>query len=168
MDTGHRVTTLTALIALATAIWPAGTHAQQRPGAEWTAISGERLRQLRGGFSLPSGLVVSFGIERAAYVNGELVASTRLNIPDLARMTSQQAQDLQQLGGPLLIQIGAGNRFDVVDAPATGTIVQNTLDGQHVRALTTINLSVGSLGLFQDLNSLSSLQDALIGAPGGP
>lgn len=131
-------------------------------GPGWVALPGERLAALRGGFELPSGLPVSFGIERVAYVNGTLVASASVNIPDVSRMTPQQAQALQGFGRPLVIQLGGGNHFDVSGALGGGAVFQNTLDGQHVQALTTINVGVGTLGLFQELNSLSALQNALL------
>lgn len=163
------VPVLVSVLAATAACWPGPACAQQRsPGAEWLPLPGERLQQLRGGFDLPSGLVVAFGIERAAYVNGALVANTRLNVPDLTNMTPGQAQQLQHMTRPLVIQTGPGNRFDVAAALGAGTVIQNTLDGQHVRTLTTIDVEVGSLGLFQDLNSLSTLHNALIVAPGGP
>lgn len=141
--------------------------AAARPSAPgWVPLPRERLAAMRGGFELPAGPAVSFGIERAAYVNGALVASTRLSIPDITHMTPQQAQALREFGAPLVIQLGGGNHFDVSHALAGGTVIQNTLDGQHVRTLTTINAGVGTLGAFQDLNSLSALQNALL--IGGP
>lgn len=159
------------LLALTMVVaWCGGAQAQERQplGSEWVPLPGERLQQLRGGFDLPSGLVVSFGIERVAYVGGELVANASLNVPDLARMTPQQAQQLQRFARPLLIQIGAGNRFGTGNALGAGTIIQNTLDGQRVQSLTTVDVGVGSLGMFQDLNSFSALHEALIAAPGSP
>lgn len=153
--------------ALALPAWSGEGGADPDPiGPEWVAVPGERLERMRGGFQLPSGMPVSFGIERVAYVNGALVASASVSISDLGRMTPEQALALRDLGGPLVIQLGGGNHFDVSRAFAGGTVIQNTLDGQHVQALTRINVGVGTLGLYQDLNSLSALQNALLA--GGP
>lgn len=155
------------LAALAFPAWSGGGGADPRPiGPEWVPVPGERLDRMRGGFELPSGMPVSFGIERVAYVNGALVANAALTIPDVGRMTLEQARALRDIRGPLVIQLGGGNHFDVSLGLAGGTLIQNTLDGQHVQALTRINVGVGTLGLFQDLNSLSALQNALLA--GGP
>ncbi|WP_456280783.1 flagellin [Cupriavidus sp. JZ107] len=58
--------------------------------AGWTPVASARLEELRGGFET-GGLQVSFGIERAVYINGNLVVSTSLVIPDVSRITSEQA-----------------------------------------------------------------------------
>ncbi|ALD92226.1 flagellin [Cupriavidus gilardii CR3] len=58
--------------------------------AGWTPVASARLEELRGGFET-AGLQVSFGIERAVYINGNLVVSTSLVIPDVSRITSEQA-----------------------------------------------------------------------------
>ena len=47
--------------------------------AGWVVLGEQRLDEVRGGFIDASGLQVSFGIERAIYLNGELVTTTRLN-----------------------------------------------------------------------------------------
>jgi hypothetical protein len=58
--------------------------------AGWTPVAESRLDALRGGFEA-AGLQVSFGIERAVYINGDLVVSTSLTIPDVSRITAEQA-----------------------------------------------------------------------------
>lgn len=139
--------------------------------AQWAPLATTRLARMRGGFDLPSGLNLSFGIERVVYVNGALVATTSLNIPDIARMTTDQAETLATIGQPMVVQVGAGNTFDpasMINAGAAGLVIQNTLDGQDIRALTTINVSVDTLGMFQDLNSQAALQNALLAVPGAP
>ncbi|MCD9121068.1 flagellin [Cupriavidus sp. UGS-1] len=68
-----------------------GAIAAARSGmAGWTPVASARLEELRGGFET-GGLQVSFGIERAVYINGNLVVSTSLVIPDVSRITSEQA-----------------------------------------------------------------------------
>ncbi len=129
-------------------------------------VAFDRLETSRGGFELPSGLHASFGFERVVYVNGELVASARVSIPDVAAMTPEQAQALAEAQRGQLLQIGAGNRADA--APGGGLVIQNTLDGQDIRATTTLDIGVNTLGLFQDLNAQAAMQDALIAAPGTP
>lgn len=154
------------LAALAMPAW-SGEGAEPQPiGPGWIPVPAERLDRMRGGFELPTGMPVSFGFERVAYVNGTLVANASLSIPDIGRITPGQARALREFGAPLAVQVGGGNHFEVSHALAGGTLIQNTLDGQHVQALTRINVDVGTLGLFQDLNSLSALQNALV--TGGP
>jgi hypothetical protein len=154
-------------LGLGCGAWPVAGHAQEpRFGPEWIALESSRLEALRGGFVMPSGLVLSFGIERAVFVNGELVASTRVDVADVAGMTAEQAQDLADLQGTLLVQVGAGNTLR--HSGHGGVVIQNTLDGQAIRVATALNASVGTLGMFQDLNASAALQAALITAPGTP
>jgi hypothetical protein len=133
--------------------------------ADLVAVPEHQLDEMRGGFDLPSGLVVSFGISRAAFVNGNLVAQTSFNIPDIANMTAQQAQMLANANAGSLIQVGPHNTVQQGALPGlTGAVIQNTLSNQQIQALTTINTSVNSLGAFKAMNFLSTLNSALTGA----
>jgi hypothetical protein len=100
-----RASALSAAITIATtALFPTGAHGA---GSLWSArkaLTDERLDAMRGGFEGANGLQISFGIERAIYVNGELVAVTRLVVNDLSRLLS---------GGPISAQALA-NAFTVV------------------------------------------------------
>ena len=136
-------------------------------GAEWVPVDPARLAQMRGGLSMPSGLSLSFGIERLVYVNGQLVASATLHIPDLARMTAEQAHALAAINEGRVVQIGEGNRIDP-GAGGNALVIQNTLDGQAISALTTLNVGVDTLGMLQELNSYEALHSALITSPGLP
>lgn len=160
---------LAATLALTGVVWPDPAQAAEpfEPlGGDWVPIERERLDGMRGGFIAPSGLALSFGIERVAFVNGELVASSTLRIPDVAKMTPEQAQALAGLSRTQVVQIGEGNV--VQPGSGTGLVIQNTLDGQTISALTTLDVTVNTLGLFQDLNIGATLQDALNGAGGSP
>lgn len=153
------------VLALASSTAAAGGP---RPlGPEWVALSTDRLDRMRGGFSLPSGLVLSFGIERLVFVNGDVVATARVQIPDVSRMTVDQARDLARLRQGMVVQLGDGNTFNPSGA-INGVVIQNGLDGQDIRTLTTLDVGVGSLGLFQHLNANAALQDALNTAAGVP
>ena len=136
-------------------------------GAEWIPMDPARLAEMRGGLVMPSGQALSFGIERLVYVNGELVASANLQIPDLARMTSEQATALAEINQGRVVQIGEGNRIDA-GTGGNALVIQNTLDGQAISALTTLNIGVSTLGTLQDLNSYDALRSALITSPGSP
>jgi hypothetical protein len=163
---------LLALLALSGIGWhdratAAGPQADA-PGAEWAAsmLAPRELDAMRGGFQLPSGLLLSFGIERVAWVNGRMVSYLRIDIPDVARMTRAQARELVQFSQAQLVQVGPGNAFQ--GAGNAGLVIQNTLDGQQIRAQTTLDVGVNTLGLFQALNLGDALRSATIGTPGTP
>lgn len=136
-------------------------------GEEWVPVDPARLADMRGGLMMPSGMVLSFGIERLVYVNGQLVASANLQIPDLGRMTADQASALAAINEGRVVQIGEGNRIDP-GAGGNALVIQNTLDGQTITALTTLNVGVDTLGMLQEMNTYGALHNALIAAPGSP
>jgi hypothetical protein len=157
---------LVALLATAGIGWPDRAPAQALPGPGWIPLAPETLDGLRGGYQLPSGLLLSFGIERAAWVNGELVSYLRVDIPDIANITPAQAQELSKIAQTQLVQVGPGNVFNGIGNG--GLVIQNTLDGQDIRASTTLDVSVNTLGLFQALNAGDALRNAAFTAPGAP
>lgn len=159
---------VTALLALAAVGWPSQGRAAEAGLPEgWTPLDAATLDAMRGGFALPSGLVVSFGFERMAWVDGELVASLRIDIPDIARITPAQARELEQLRHAQVVQVGAGNVFDAAGGGA-GLILQNTLDGVHIRVSTTIDASTNTLGLLQAINFSEALGRSGPAATGTP
>ena len=142
-----------------------GNKPQRRSplGGEVLAMSESSLDGVRGGF-VADGLNVSFGIERAVYVNGILVTTTSLNVSDLGRVTGGRANTAIDTASLGLIQSGAGNSVvpGVVSSSAIGTVVQNTLDGQKIQNVTVVNATVNSLGLLKGINLQSSLRGAVI------
>ncbi|MBN3786715.1 hypothetical protein [Burkholderia sp. Ac-20353] len=135
-----------------------------QPAGGALALSDARLDAMRGGFDLPGGLKVSFGVSRVAFVNGNLVTSTSFNIPDVSQITAQQAQALAAANAGALIQVGPGNAAQPGVLPAlTGAVIQNTLNNQHIQTLTTINTTVNTLPMFKNLNIMSTLNNALLG-----
>ena len=155
-------------LLLAVLLVPSGARGQGGElGAEWQPVDPARLAQMRGGFQMPSGMMLSFGIERVVFLNGELTARIAVQIPDVARITPEQAQALADFNRGMVVQIGDGNRFDPAQV-AGGLVIQNTLDDQDIRTLTRIEVGVDTLGAYQSLNANGALTDALIRAPGGP
>jgi hypothetical protein len=136
-------------------------------GKDWQPIDPGRLAEMRGGLLMPSGTVLSFGIERVVHVNGQLVASVSVRVPDIARIDPEQARAIADFNQGLLVQVGEGNHFDPSDVPG-GVVIQNTLDNQHISTATYIELGAGTLDVFQNLNTATALSDALIRAPGTP
>jgi len=138
--------------------------------AHWpAAVSGQRLDAVRGGFDFGNGLLASFGIARAIYINGNLVASSSVQVPDIGRMTPDQAAALAATAGTVsVIQNGAGNSVDAsaFNQVTAATVIQNSLDNQDIRSLTTINAAVNSQVAFRSLNLQQSLQAGLVGSLG--
>ncbi|WP_266181464.1 hypothetical protein [Dyella humicola] len=129
----------------------------------WTAVSEDTLDDMRGGFDLGNGLVASLGIDRAVYVNGDLVTSTSFNIPDISHITTTQAAALNTaLNSVSLTQVGPNNTFDPGSLGHTtaATVIQNTLNNQNIQSITTINASSNSLNAFRQANFQSALQQA--------
>ncbi|WP_454737074.1 flagellin [Cupriavidus necator] len=107
--------------------------------AGWKPVAQEKLDDMRGGFEVP-GLQVSFGIERAVYLNGALVVATSINIPDVGRITADQAAQLATALGPAIVA-------------NTNAAVNNALAGNPVTAGTQLgadganaSASAGSAG----------------------
>jgi hypothetical protein len=138
------------------------------PAESWRAVSDRRLDVTRGGFDSGNGLLASFGLDRLVYVNGNLVSSSSVQIPDVAHINRQQADALAAASAVNVIQIGAGNSFDPAALRQTmgATVIQNTLDNQNIQSVTRLNATVNNLNLFNSLNLQSSLQSALIDSRG--
>lgn len=132
-------------------------------------VPNARLATVRGGFDLGDGLVASLGIERAVYINGNLVTYSSINIPDIAHITTQQAMTLASaLGTVNVVQNGPGNTFDLstLGQTAGATVIQNTLNNQTIRNLTTLNVSVNALNALRDQGLQQALQSAQVQALG--
>lgn len=147
----------------------------------WWTVGDAPLAELRGGFDLGTGLIVSFGITRAVYINNQLVTQTSLQLPDLSRLQSldtvqaaalaQQirAQVAAQLAGQAqVIQNGPGNSVapEAVIVPL-GTYIQNTLNNQSIRTETLIQATSNGLGMLKNMNLQSTINDAVNQAIGG-
>lgn len=125
---------------------------------DWVPLDPERLAELRGGFETTAGLVLSFGIERAVYVNGELLAHTSVEIPDIRHMTPEQAAALDAAANSVVvIRNGPNNNVDIASIAPGTTVIQNTLNDQHIVSLTTLSVDANALSMFQGINIGESL-----------
>ncbi|GAB1595099.1 hypothetical protein [Lysobacter claricitrinus] len=87
----------------------------------------DRLDQLRGGFDLPSGLSVAFGFERLVTLNGQVVLTQTVTIPDISKMTTDQAAQLAAITQGKTVQIGGGTSGTPgLTAPGTNTVAAPT------------------------------------------
>src|SRR5205085_7014084 len=68
-----------------------GESRSPSPFGTAVALDESRLDRMRGGFVTDTGLQISFGIERAVYINGSLVTTTSLNVSDLGKVAGGQA-----------------------------------------------------------------------------
>ena len=182
----------TLLLATSTCFGDASLGARKPrfdPSA-WAAVSDEQLAKQRGGFETRTGLAVSFGIVRTVAINGDVVSKTSFNFQDMANITAQEVRlataAMAQAG---VVQVGAGNSIpstvaatgSAVPAGATSlagpsgpsglsglpaTVVQNSLNGQNIQALTLINTSVNSMALFKSANANATMRDAQMGSIG--
>lgn len=161
-------------------------HAQAEPAPQeqlWLAVADDTLSQMRGGFAVGDGLMVTLGITRALYINGALVTETRLNLNPSEQLSSTQAAQLgQQLQSLSLVQNGPGNVFQSrgtqtvqtaaqaasgaalvsnVTGLGPGTIVQNSLDGQNILNQTTINATSSGLSMMRAAQLQSDINQAV-------
>lgn len=175
----RKIVAVSVMLAAGNAWFGIGYAAEGKGGfhpENWVAVSNEKLDQLRGGFDMGRGLTVSFGFIRTVMINGDLVTKSSFNIPDIAKITPDEAKitaaAMAQAG--VVVQNGPGNR---VESPAgngitpstplplpTSTIVQNSLNNQNIQTLTVINTGVNSLSLLKTINTQIVLKDALLGA----
>lgn len=138
------------------------------PSAFGAPVEADTLDGARGGFEVAGGLNLALGIERVVSVNGEVLSRTNISIPDLGAMTSDQARLAQDaLGSAKLIQLG-GNNFVASDIALNNgaTLLQNTLDGQDIRAATTISSTVNSMSLLKDMNFQSTIREGIVRSAG--
>jgi hypothetical protein len=154
------------------ATMPAGAARRTQPtsphnpiGDQVVALGADRLDDVRGGFTTPEGLKVSFGIERAVYLNGDLVTTTSLNVSELSKISGGRAQ--VSTTGPeslALVQSGLGNAFQpgTISQTAAGTVIQNTLDNQKIQTITRIDAVVNSSSIIRSMNLQSSMRSAVV------
>ena len=124
-------------------------------------VSDAVLDSMRGGFqSNPNGPIMSFGIEKSVFVNGRLVASTVLNIPDVLQLTNNPSNAFT------LLQNGGGNTMTAHPSslPALMTVIQNSLDNQTIQNQTVINATVAALSLARSLALANAVSQANLNA----
>jgi hypothetical protein len=145
-----------------------GAHAAAPVAAFGAPVAPDTLDSARGGFEVAGGLTLALGIERVVSVNGEVLSRTNIAIADLSTMTANQARLAQDaLGSAKLIQLGGGNFVGSdINLNNGATLLQNTLDGQDIRAATTISSTVNSMSLLKDMNFQSTIRDGLVRSAG--
>jgi hypothetical protein len=151
-------------VSLWLALAGCGVQAAAEPDDDWAPVDEEQLDQMRGGFTVPSGLTVSLGIDRLVSINGDIVSRTSFDIADLNHLSEEQARLTRDaLSSVKLIQNGGDNIYQAGDASRVigGVVIQNTLNDQLIRSETVISSTVNSASLLKTLNFQGSLSDAL-------
>jgi hypothetical protein len=150
---------------------PRTQAAHQSGDSTWLAASDRTLDRMRGGFDLGTGLMVSFGISRAVYVNGQLITSTTFRVGDLTSLTPQQATALsQQMTSQSQAQVvknGPGNTMELsVGTVPLATYIQNTLNNQTIRNQTILDVTSNGMGIAKGLNLRATIDAAIADAIG--
>lgn len=126
-----------------------------------TPVSKAKLDSMRGGFqSDRNGPIMSFGIERSVVINGQLVSSTVLNIPNLMKFDDNRSHSFTHS------QTGVGNALppDMPSLPTFMTAIQNSLDNQSIQNQTIINTTVEALIWARSIALGNALSQATVDA----
>jgi hypothetical protein len=141
--------------------------------ASQVPASDAELAALRGGFTTPDGLLVSFGIAQTTYVNGVLDSTNSFTVTQGGTGADPTLHVASQMGnnGLRVVQIGpqGSSTFQPSATPTSGlprsvTVIQNTLNQQVITNSTVINASLANMGLFRDLNLSGALRQQMISA----
>jgi hypothetical protein len=138
------------------------------------AIATDELAELRGGFAMPGGMMVSFGFDIETRLGG--VTTERLNMPNTALgpgmaapvMTVTDAngvaRQVTMSGTPFMVEaLGANGatRIQTMISNGITSIVQNTADGQQVQRLATVTVDVaGMRGMLTQFGQNRVLESA--------
>ena len=128
---------------------------------ESAAVPEATLDGLRGGFEIPANLHASLQLERVVIANGEQIAHLAADVHDIGHMSVADAEALAHAAGTLVIQGGPNNAFNLMELGPTATVIQNTLNDQHLVAVTTLDVQVNSLPAFREIAFQDALRDGL-------
>ncbi|WAK02673.1 hypothetical protein [Methylobacter sp. YRD-M1] len=97
--------------------------------ANWGAVSDAELAELRGGFTLPNGMIIDFSLEKTIYLNGEQSFSSVFQLPNNVTFSQNDLQNLSQ----------------ILAASGLRSVIQNNLDNQIINSITEINITLRNL-----------------------
>lgn len=159
---------LLLLAAILLTAWPPAFG--QDALSNTTAATDQELSKARGGFVTDEGLLVSFGIDRAIYVNGVLNTASNFSITRADDGSLYQSVSAHPgINDVKVIQLGPGNSVSLdkmTGSLLTGpfTVIQSSLDNQFIKNTTTVSASVTNLNLFRDMNLTSLISQQMIHA----
>jgi hypothetical protein len=102
---------------------------KQQASNDWERISDEELDTLRGGFSLPSGLIVDFSFDKRIYQNGIEAFYTYFELPQNIALSRGATSDI------------ASNLTNML----LNSVTQNSLDNQIIKTINTINIDISNI-----------------------
>ncbi len=102
---------------------------KSRFNKDWQIASNAELDSLRGGFTLPNGMVINFSLEKVIYRNGVEIFTSFFELP----------KNVQ------LIQNGNLNVAKDLSNSILNSAIQNNLDNQVIRTVNTINIDISNL-----------------------
>jgi hypothetical protein len=139
------------------------------------AVSVDELADMRGGFAMPGGMMVSFGFDVETRIGG--VTAERLNMPNTTLGAGMPApvinvtdangvqRQVAMAGGPVMIEaLGANGATRVQTMIGNGitSIVQNAADGQQVQRLATVTVDVaGMRNMLSQLGQNRVMENAM-------
>lgn len=97
--------------------------------SDWQKISDEELDTLRGGFSLPNGLVVDFSFDKRIYKNGIEAFYSIFQLPKDIVLSRQMTSDLASDFSNMVLN----------------SVTQNSLDNQIIKTINTINIDISNI-----------------------
>lgn len=97
--------------------------------ANWEAASDAELAELRGGFTLPNGMIIDFSLEKTIYLSGKETFSSVFQLPNNVALSQSGLQNLSQI---------------LADS-GLHSVIQNNLDNQIINAITEINITLRNL-----------------------
>lgn len=155
-------------IALLLAIMMSATNSAHADSAECNdcrPVASSELELIRGGYLGGDGLEVTFGIERAVFINGILQATSTLNVPLLGSESSQALPDHLLSNAMIVRQNGVNNKIDIAGGQSgLFTFIQNSLDFAAIKNVTQINATVNVLDTYRNMNLRSLINQQLINA----
>jgi len=129
-------------------------------------VSDDELDSTRGGFLTADGLRLNFGIERRVMLNGQEIYGLRLQYADgelrlhTAGESGQSAAASTRLG----THLNAGAiTLDNATQSLPAFVLQNAIDGQAIRAITTIQVDINSLSNLRNQQLFESLRQTIGG-----
>lgn len=134
------------------------------------AVSEEHLDRMRGGFVMPNGLRVDFGIERRVMLDDQEVYGLRLQYS--GGEFSINGSGAASLSDARAVALNLPASIGQVTVAGSGLvlpalIIQNSLDGHAIRAVTTLQVEVNSLSVLRGQQLFESLRQA-VGGKFGP
>lgn len=154
---------LGGIMSLAVSL-PSGTAATTGDESfrELQVISDGELGAMRGGIDTSSGAMISFGIERAVFVDGILQTVNTLNLPQLNSMFNQALSDQMKTNLITFVRNGSGNVSSLNDLQLNiPNVVQNSLDQKVIDTYTIINATIPNISSFRNMNISSMLTELL-------